>query len=60
MNQPKTKKLQQKKSLFERNPRKTLFLTTAFLILLPEAHVGEQAVLVTLQRGKHQVGHQAG
>ena len=40
MNQPKTKKRQQKKSLFERNPRKTLFLTAAFLILLVDALAG--------------------
>jgi len=34
MDQPKTKRPEQRKNLFERNPRKTLFFTAAFFILV--------------------------
>jgi hypothetical protein len=40
MNKPQLKKPEQKKNLFERNPRKTLIFTTAFFILMLDALAG--------------------
>jgi hypothetical protein len=40
MNKPKAKKPERRKNLFERNPRKTLFFTAAFFILILDGLAG--------------------